>query len=52
MDSKMENIIPPINPSILFFGDTDLNNGRFPKLTPNKQDAESEIQIKHKKQKR
>ena len=42
---------PPINPSILFFGETDFSNGLLPKLTPKTYAAESEIQIRDKKQK-
>jgi len=40
---------PPINPSILFFGETDFSNGLLPKLTPKTYAAESEIQISYKK---
>ena len=39
---------PPINPSILFFGETDFSNGLLPKLTPKTYAAESEIQISEK----
>ena len=46
-----EKIKPPKNPSILFFGETDLKSGLLPKVTPNTYAAESEIQIKAKKQK-
>ena len=46
----MENIKPPKNPSILFFGETDLKSGLFPKVTPNTYAAESETQINAKKQ--
>ena len=46
-----EKMIPPIKPSILFLGETDLKSGFLPKLIPNTYEAESDIHIKHKKQK-
>lgn len=46
----MQKLNPPINPSILFFGETVLKRGLFPNVTPNTYAAESEIQIRDKKE--
>ena len=46
--AKRENTKPPINPSIVFFGDTEGKSLCFPKFLPIKNAKESLTQIKDK----